>query len=70
MTEKIEVNGSARHELYDELVQVPDASGEAGDISWNFEKFLVDGDGSVVARFGPAVIPDDPQLIGGIEALL
>jgi glutathione peroxidase len=70
MTEKIEVNGEARHELYDELVQVADDQGKAGDISWNFEKFLIDGDGKVIARFNPTVLPDDPQVTAAIERLL
>ena len=39
--EKIEVNGDGRHPLYAELTEVADAEGEAGDIQWNFEKFLV-----------------------------
>ena len=70
MTEKIEVNGDGRHPLYDELVQVADESGKAGDISWNFEKFLVDEQGKVVARFAPTVVPDDPRITGAIERLL
>ena len=41
MFEKIEVNGPGRHPIYTELTAVPDAGGEAGDIQWNFEKFLV-----------------------------
>src|SRR5919201_5506222 len=51
MFEKIEVNGPGRHPVYDELTAVADASGDAGDIQWNFEKFLIGPDGSVVARF-------------------
>ncbi|HWG62345.1 MAG TPA: glutathione peroxidase, partial [Streptosporangiaceae bacterium] len=43
--EKIEVNGEGRHPVYEELTAAPDASGEAGDIQWNFEKFLVGRDG-------------------------
>ena len=70
MTEKIEVNGDARHEIYQTLVQTPNESGDAGDVTWNFEKFLVDGSGSVVARFSPGVVPDDPSVIGAIEAQL
>jgi glutathione peroxidase len=70
MTEKIDVNGSTRHELYVGLVQVPDEKGDAGDIAWNFEKFLVDDQGAVVARFSPGVVPDDPQVTGKIEELL
>src|SRR6185312_16940201 len=41
MTEKVDVNGPGRHPLYTVLTEVPDAAGEAGDITWNFEKFLV-----------------------------
>ena len=70
MTEKIEVNGDERHEIYQALVEAPNEKGEAGDVTWNFEKFLVDGSGSVVARFSPGVVPDDPTVIGAIEAQL
>src|SRR3712207_6295586 len=49
MTEKLDVNGPDAHPLYQRLTSVPDVDGEAGDVSWNFEKFLVAGDGSVVA---------------------
>ena len=70
MTEKVEVNGAGRHAVYDELVQVANQDGTAGDITWNFEKFLVDGSVAVVARFAPTVVPDDPQVTGAIEALL
>ncbi|WP_028643673.1 glutathione peroxidase [Nocardioides sp. URHA0020] len=70
MTEKIEVNGDERHEIYRSLVETPNESGEAGDVTWNFEKFLVDGSGAVVARFSPGVVPEDPALVGAIEAQL
>lgn len=70
MTEKVEVNGPGRHELYVGLVQVPDEQGKAGDIAWNFEKFLVDDQGRVAARFSPGVVPDDPQVTSRIEDLL
>jgi len=70
MTEKIEVNGDERHEIYRELVDTPNEKGEAGDVTWNFEKFLVDGSGAVVARFSPGVVPEDPALVGAIEAQL
>jgi glutathione peroxidase len=68
--EKIEVNGAGRHPVYTELTAVADAGGEAGDIQWNFEKFLLDGDGEVVARFRPRTEPDAPEVIAAIEALL
>ena len=70
MTEKIEVNGEDRHPVYAELVQVADEAGRRGDITWNFEKFLLDADGTVVARFAPSVVPDAPQVTAAIEALL
>ena len=67
MFEKIEVNGEGRHPIYDELTSVPDASGEAGDVQWNFEKFLLAPDGSVVARVRPRTVPDDPEVLAAIE---
>ena len=47
MMEKIDVNGDDRHPIYAELTEVADAEGHAGDIRWNFEKFLIAPDGSV-----------------------
>ncbi|MBZ5735619.1 glutathione peroxidase [Nocardioides sp. TRM66260-LWL] len=70
MTEKIEVNGEGRHPLYAELTPVANEKGEAGDIAWNFEKFLVDGSGAVVARFSPGVEPQDPSVVAAVEGLL
>jgi glutathione peroxidase len=70
LTEKVDVNGPDRHPLYRELTAVPDAEGEAGDVKWNFEKFLVDPDGRVVGRFRPTVAPDAPELVSAIEAVL
>jgi glutathione peroxidase len=70
MFEKLEVNGPGRHPLYAELTKVPDASGEAGDVQWNFEKFLVTPDGEVAARFRPRIEPDDPALVAAIEEQL
>ncbi|MXG88937.1 glutathione peroxidase [Nocardioides flavescens] len=67
MTEKIDVNGEDRHPVYAELVDTPDEEGRTGDISWNFEKFLVDASGSVVARFSPRVEPSDPRLVEAVE---
>jgi glutathione peroxidase len=70
MFAKIEVNGRGRHPIYDELTAVPDADGEAGDVQWNFEKFLVRPDGTVAARFRPRTTPDDPEVLAVIEANL
>jgi len=70
MTEKIDVNGPHRHSVYQLLTQAADEDGEAGDVQWNFEKFLVSADGRVVARFRPMTRPDDPKVIEAIESLL
>ncbi|KRF37533.1 glutathione peroxidase [Nocardioides sp. Soil805] len=70
MSEKVEVNGEDRHEVYRRLVETPDEKGEAGDVQWNFEKFLLDADGAVVARFGPRVEPQDPRVVDHIETLI
>ena len=48
----------------------PDADGEAGDIQWNFEKFLLAPDGRVAARFRPRTEPDAPEVRSAIAALL
>jgi glutathione peroxidase len=70
MTEKIDVNGAQRHPLYQQLTNTPDAEGEAGDIQWNFEKFLVSPDGQVVARFRPPIAPDSDEVVSAIESVL
>jgi glutathione peroxidase len=70
LTEKVDVNGEHRHPLYAELVTVPDASGYTGDIRWNFEKFLIGPDGTVVARFDPRMEPDTDEVVEAIERSL
>jgi glutathione peroxidase len=70
MTEKVEVNGPGAHPLYQELTATPDAQGEAGDVKWNFEKFLLSADGEVLARFRPQMEPDAPEVVAAIEAAL
>lgn len=70
MYEKIDVNGDGRHPIYRELADVADSGGEAGDVTWNFEKFLISPDGEVIGRFRPRVTPEDPSLISAIEAAL
>ena len=70
LTEKIDVNGDHRHPLYSDLVSVADAEGVDGDIRWNFEKFLINREGDVVARFHPKTAPDAPEVISAIEAAL
>lgn len=67
---KTDVNGDDRHPLYTELTKAADAEGQAGDIQWNFEKFLVAPGGNVVQRFRPRTEPDAPEVIAAIEAVL
>ncbi|MEU8530263.1 MULTISPECIES: glutathione peroxidase [Streptomyces] len=69
LLEKTDVNGADRHPLYQELTRVTDAEGEAGDIQWNFEKFLIGRDGEVT-RFRPRTEPDAPEVLAAIEAQL
>jgi glutathione peroxidase len=70
MFAKIDVNGPDRHPLYTELTQTADAEGKAGDIQWNFEKFLVGPDGTVLARFRPLTEPEAPEVVSAIESSL
>jgi len=68
--EKIDVNGPGRHPLYGQLTQAADAAGEAGDVRWNFEKFLVAPDGAVVGRFRSRTEPEAAEIVAAIEAQL
>ncbi len=70
MFAKIDVNGAARHPLYQELTKVADDDGYTGDIRWNFEKFLVSPAGEIVARFSPVVKPDAALVVDAIEEQL
>jgi glutathione peroxidase len=70
LTAKIDVNGADRDSVYDILTAVPDAEGTAGDIQWNFEKFLIASDGTVLNRFRPRTEPDAPEVRAAIEAAL
>jgi glutathione peroxidase len=70
MMAKVDVNGQERHPLYTELVTTEDSDGAAGDVQWNFEKFLLDTSGKVVARFRPATTPEDETVVAAIEAAL
>ena len=66
--DKIEVNGGGRHPLYATLTG-KDSPG-AGDIRWNFTKFLVGRDGKILQRFESKVKPDSPEMVQAIEAAL
>jgi glutathione peroxidase len=70
LLEKADVNGAGRHPLYALLTEAADAGGEAGDVQWNFEKFLVSPQGEVVARFRPGTTPDEPVLVEAVEKVL
>ena len=70
MTEKVEVNGEGRHELYQQLTEVADKDGHTGDIRWNFEKFLVAPGGEIVARFNPMVEPTSDDVVSAVEGVL
>jgi glutathione peroxidase len=70
ITEKVDVNGQKRHPLYQRLTDIPDREGEAGDIQWNFEKFLVSPQGDIVARFRPRTEPGSQDVVEAIEANL
>ena len=67
---KADVNGDERHPLYSALVETADAEGAAGDVQWNFEKFLVGRDGTVAGRFRPRTTPDAAEVVQAIEAQL
>ncbi|WP_149182929.1 glutathione peroxidase [Streptomyces sp. TRM49041] len=69
LLEKTDVNGAGRHPLYAELTKAADADGAAGDVQWNFEKFLISPEGEVT-RFRPRTEPEAPELLAAIEALL
>ncbi|MCC9307492.1 glutathione peroxidase [Kitasatospora sp. RB6PN24] len=70
LLEKVDVNGDQRHPLYAELTGFADAEGNAGDVTWNFEKFLVSAEGAVVGRFRPRTEPEDAAVVAAIEAQL
>ncbi|MGW0700012.1 glutathione peroxidase [Streptomyces sp. NPDC002867] len=69
LLEKTEVNGEGRHPLYAELTKTADAAGEAGDVQWNFEKFLISPQGEVT-RFRPRTEPESAEVVAAIEGLL
>ncbi|MGW2339291.1 glutathione peroxidase [Streptomyces sp. NPDC001661] len=70
LTQKVEVNGPRRHQLYAKLARTADADGYRGDIRWNFEKFLVAADGTVSARFSPQTTPDSFEVVEALEEIL
>jgi glutathione peroxidase len=68
---KVDVNGSGTHAIYKWLKAQPVPQGDpTGDVTWNFEKFLIGRDGKVARRFAPGVQPDAPEVVRAIEAEL
>jgi glutathione peroxidase len=70
LTEKLDVNGARRHPLFAWLAETADADGRAGEIEWNFEKFLVGRGAGTVTRFRPTVDPESEPVVAAIEAAL
>src|SRR3954465_6753459 len=67
MMAKVDVNGEKAAPLYKQLTSKETDPKFPGKITWNFEKFLFNRDGKVVARFAPKVQPDSPEVVGAIE---
>ena len=67
---ELSVQGEDQHPLYTYLTSEATNPEHAGDITWNFEKFLLDREGNVVARFAPRTRPDAPEVVAAIEAEL
>ncbi len=70
MMSKISVKGDDQAPIYRYLTSPSANPATAGDIKWNFTKFLVDRSGKIVARFEPAVTPDSPEVRAAIEKAL
>ena len=70
MFSKISVKGADQHPLYRFLTHPETNPGFDGDITWNFEKFLADRDGKIIARFSPRTVPTEPEVIEKLEAAL
>jgi len=67
---KLHVKGEQQAPLYEFLTAQPSAPDGAGEIRWNFAKFVVDGSGQVRARFAPTIEPLAPELVSSVEAAL
>jgi glutathione peroxidase len=67
MFEKVDVNGKNQCDLYKHLTSADANAKHSGPIRWNFEKFLIARDGTVVARFGSSVAPESKALVEAIE---
>ena len=67
MFQKVDVNGDSACDLYQYLTSLETKPKGAGKVKWNFEKFLLNRQGQVVARFDPATDPEDPAILAAIE---
>lgn len=66
MFSKVNVGGKQKHPLYEQLITNPDATGKAGRVMWNFEKFLIEPD-ETVHRFRSKTVPDAPEIVEIID---
>jgi glutathione peroxidase len=67
MLSKVSVKGDDKHPLYKFLTEEPTAGDFAGEIGWNFTKFLIDRNGQLMARFDSKTPPDDAQVTAAVE---
>lgn len=67
---KIVVKGQGIHPIYSFLTSESTNPGHAGEIKWNFAKFLVDRKGEVIARFAPNVTPEADEVVKAVEKAL
>jgi glutathione peroxidase len=65
---KVDVNGPHADPLWQQLTQLPDADGRAGEVEWNFEKFVVSADGEQITRFRPRTDPSAPEVVAAVGA--
>jgi glutathione peroxidase len=66
---KVSVKGNDQCPLYQYLTKHPDSK-IAGDVAWNFQKYLVGRDGTVLVKWGPRMLPEDKEVIDAIEKAL
>jgi glutathione peroxidase len=70
MMSKVFIRSNPRPPLYDYLTDETENPKTGGEIRWNFTKFLIGRDGTILARFEPAVTPEDPALVKAVEDAL
>ena len=67
---KVSVKGEDQCDLYKYLTDEKADHGLGGDVAWNFQKYVVDREGKVTAKFGPRTLPDDEKVIEAVEQAL